>query len=187
MGIRSPRLHRKSSGVFFIGMRPDPVNFASAADAPNRPNETELRRPLRTKKHSTRISWEAVAVDASGTIRPLCHAARKGASRPPTKTRADNSRFVSSTPAAVGKEKERLKILSSDSSTAIHPLLIGRNDEALAVMEGLRLRGIRVPAIRPPTVPEGTARLRIARSAAPTKADIDLLIDAVTALAAAAR
>ena len=75
----------------------------------------------------------------------------------------------------------------SESKTAIQPLLIGRNDEALAVMEGLRLRGIWVPAIRPPTVPEGTARLRIALSAAHTDADIDLLIDALTALAGAAR
>ena len=73
----------------------------------------------------------------------------------------------------------------SDSQTAIQPLLIGRNDEALAVMEGLRLGGIWVPAIRPPTVPEGTARLRIALSAAHTEADIDLLIDAVAALARA--
>ena len=75
----------------------------------------------------------------------------------------------------------------SDSQTAIQPLLIGRNDEALAVMEGLRLRDIWVPAIRPPTVPEGTARLRIALSAAHTDADIDLLIDALTALARATR
>ena len=71
----------------------------------------------------------------------------------------------------------------SDSQTAIQPLLIGRNDEALAVMEGLRLRGLWVPAIRPPTVPEGTARLRIALSAAHTEADIDQLIDALTLLA----
>ena len=73
----------------------------------------------------------------------------------------------------------------SNSQTAIQPLLIGRNDEALAVMESLRLGGIWVPAIRPPTVPEGTARLRIALSAAHTEADIDLLIDAVAALARA--
>ena len=75
----------------------------------------------------------------------------------------------------------------SDSKTAIQPLLIGRNDDALAAMEGLRLRGIWVPAIRPPTVPEGTARLRIALSAAHTDADIDLLIDALTVLARALR
>ena len=71
----------------------------------------------------------------------------------------------------------------SDSKTAIQPLQIGRNDDALAVMEGLRLRGLWVPAIRPPTVPEGTARLRIALSAAHSEADIDLLVDALSALA----
>ena len=75
----------------------------------------------------------------------------------------------------------------SESQTAIQPLLIGRNDEALAAMEGLRARGIWVPAIRPPTVPEGTARLRIALSAAHTEADIDQLIDALTTLAHASR
>jgi 8-amino-7-oxononanoate synthase len=75
----------------------------------------------------------------------------------------------------------------SESQTAIQPVLIGRNDEALAAMQALRARGIWVPAIRPPTVPEGTARLRIALSAAHTEADIDQLIDALTTLAQAAR
>ncbi len=73
----------------------------------------------------------------------------------------------------------------SESQTAIQPLLIGPNDEALAVMEGLRLRGIWVPAIRPPTVPEGTARLRIVLSAAHTEADVDQLIDTLATLARA--
>ena len=75
----------------------------------------------------------------------------------------------------------------SESQTAIQPLLIGRNDAAMAAMEGLRGRGIWVPAIRPPTVPEGTARLRIALSAAHTETDIDQLIDALTSLARALR
>lgn len=75
----------------------------------------------------------------------------------------------------------------SDSQTAIQPLLIGRNDEAMAAMQGLRERDIWVPAIRPPTVPEGTARLRIALSALHTEADVDQLIDALTILAKATR
>jgi 8-amino-7-oxononanoate synthase len=60
---------------------------------------------------------------------------------------------------------------------------IGPNDAALAVMQGLRARGLWVPAIRPPTVAEGTARLRIALSAAHTEADVDRLVQALTALA----
>ena len=69
------------------------------------------------------------------------------------------------------------------SRTAVQALVIGANDEALAAMEGLRQRGLWVPAIRPPTVPEGTARLRIALSAAHTEADVDRLVQALAALA----
>ncbi|ROZ72134.1 8-amino-7-oxononanoate synthase [Ramlibacter sp. WS9] len=72
-----------------------------------------------------------------------------------------------------------------ESTTAVQPLLIGPNDEALAVMEGLRERGLWVPAIRPPTVAEGTARLRIALSAAHTEADVDHLIEALAQIASA--
>lgn len=70
-----------------------------------------------------------------------------------------------------------------DSRTAVQALVIGANDEALAVMEGLRARGLWVPAIRPPTVPEGTARLRIALSAAHTEADVAQLLGALAELA----
>ncbi|MDP1716717.1 MAG: 8-amino-7-oxononanoate synthase [Burkholderiales bacterium] len=65
------------------------------------------------------------------------------------------------------------------SDTAIQPLLIGDNRQALALSEGLRERGIRVAAIRPPTVPQGTARLRITLSAAHTAADVTRLIEAL--------
>jgi 8-amino-7-oxononanoate synthase len=69
------------------------------------------------------------------------------------------------------------------SDTPIQPLLLGSNDDALAVSEGLRQRGIWVPAIRPPTVPQGTARLRISLSAAHTEADVDRLIGGLHELA----
>ena len=69
------------------------------------------------------------------------------------------------------------------SHTAIQALVIGSNDAALALMEGLRQRGLWVPAIRPPTVPKGTARLRIALSAAHTEADVAQLLAALTELA----
>jgi 8-amino-7-oxononanoate synthase len=56
------------------------------------------------------------------------------------------------------------RLLPSD--TPIQPLVIGGNDEAMRVAAALAARGLLVPAIRPPTVPEGTARLRISLSAA---------------------
>jgi len=65
------------------------------------------------------------------------------------------------------------------SETAIQPLLIGDNRQALALSEALRARGIWVAAIRPPTVPQGTARLRITLSAAHSAADVERLIGAL--------
>ncbi|MBU0828666.1 MAG: aminotransferase class I/II-fold pyridoxal phosphate-dependent enzyme, partial [Gammaproteobacteria bacterium] len=65
------------------------------------------------------------------------------------------------------------------SSTAVQALVIGSNEAALAVMENLRQQGLWVPAIRPPTVPAGTARLRIALSAAHTEDDVDELLVAL--------
>ena len=70
------------------------------------------------------------------------------------------------------------------SHTAIQALVIGSNQDALRAMDVLAEAGIWVPAIRPPTVPEGTARLRIALSAAHEPGDVDQLL---RALAQAAR
>ena len=72
------------------------------------------------------------------------------------------------------------------SATPIQPLIVGDNDSALRLMDGLRQRGLWVPAIRPPTVPPGTARLRIALSAAHQLCDVDVLADALIAQAATA-
>jgi len=65
------------------------------------------------------------------------------------------------------------------SNTAIQPLMIGDNQQALVLSDGLRERDIWVAAIRPPTVPQGTARLRITLSAAHTTADVEQLIGAL--------
>jgi 8-amino-7-oxononanoate synthase len=73
------------------------------------------------------------------------------------------------------------KLMPSD--TAIQPLLIGDNRAALELSEGLRERGIRVAAIRPPTVPQGTARLRITLSAAHSENDVEQLVGALHELA----
>jgi 8-amino-7-oxononanoate synthase len=69
------------------------------------------------------------------------------------------------------------------SETPIQPLVLGTNAEAMRISEGLWQRGIWVPAIRPPTVPRGTARLRITLTAAHTAADVDTLAAALRALA----
>jgi len=66
-----------------------------------------------------------------------------------------------------------------DSDTTIQPLIVGDNLEALALSEYLQTHGILVPAIRPPTVPVGTARLRISLSAAHTLDDMKKLIAAI--------
>ena len=65
------------------------------------------------------------------------------------------------------------------SDTAIQPLLAGENLQALALGEYLQTLGILVPAIRPPTVPVGTSRLRISLSAAHTLDDVKKLIAAI--------
>ncbi len=70
-----------------------------------------------------------------------------------------------------------------ESATPIQPLQVGENEAALALSEGLRARGIWVPAIRPPTVPQGTARLRISLSAAHSEQDVAQLIEALHELA----
>ena len=58
------------------------------------------------------------------------------------------------------------------SRTAIQPILIGSDADAVAASLALREAGLWVPAIRPPTVPPGTARLRVSLSAAHTETDV---------------
>ncbi|KAJ8742788.1 8-amino-7-oxononanoate synthase [Aeromonas veronii] len=65
------------------------------------------------------------------------------------------------------------------SDTPIQPLLVGESSTALQLAERLRERGVWVSAIRPPTVPVGTARLRITLSAAHREQDVDRLLDAL--------
>ena len=70
-----------------------------------------------------------------------------------------------------------------DSPTPIQALVVGDNATALRLSQHLADHGIWLPAIRPPTVPEGTARLRISLSAAHRLEDIDQLCVALEAVA----
>lgn len=74
----------------------------------------------------------------------------------------------------------RYRLLPSD--TAIQPIIVGGNEAALALSRALFERGIWVPAIRPPTVPAGTARLRVSLSAAHDIDDVQRLVNALREL-----
>ena len=85
--------------------------------------------------------------------------------------------------AALREGLEGLPWQAPASDTAIQPLIIGDNAAALAVMQGLEREGLWVPAIRPPTVPAGTARLRITLTAAHQPAQVQRLCSALHRLA----
>jgi 8-amino-7-oxononanoate synthase len=72
-----------------------------------------------------------------------------------------------------------IDMLQPNHSSAIVPIIVGEDSAALDAAAQLRERGIYVPAIRPPTVPKGTSRLRVALSAAHTEISVQLLRDAL--------
>ena len=69
-----------------------------------------------------------------------------------------------------------------NSSTAIQPILIGDSERTVRISEALLQQGLLVTAIRPPTVPVNTARLRVTLSASHTEAQVDRLIEALSHL-----
>lgn len=76
---------------------------------------------------------------------------------------------------------EQLGLRLMDSITPIQPILVGEAEAALRLSRRLLEQGLLVPAIRPPTVPRGTARLRVTLSAAHTEAQVDRLLEALAA------
>ena len=80
-----------------------------------------------------------------------------------------------------GLDGSKWKLLPS--FTAIQPVVVGENDAVLNVSAELAKRNIWVPAIRPPTVPKGSARLRISLSAAHTHEQVAQLVDALWEMA----
>jgi 8-amino-7-oxononanoate synthase len=110
---------------------------------------------------------------------------------------------TASTPADVAAAAEALRVLRSpegealvarlrsltdrvrpDHPSPIVPVVLGEEDRALAAAAALLTVGLLVPAIRPPTVPVGTSRLRVTLSAAHTDDDVDRLLRALADLEA---
>ncbi|MEH6346939.1 MAG: 8-amino-7-oxononanoate synthase [Bermanella sp.] len=80
----------------------------------------------------------------------------------------------------VGATALGLNLMPSD--TPIQPILIGEADEAIKITDLLKQKGFLVTAIRPPTVPPGTARLRVTLSAAHTEQQVLQLLDALKSI-----
>lgn len=80
------------------------------------------------------------------------------------------------------REAAGLGLCVPPSATPIQPVVIGAESAAVAASETLRSQGLWIPAIRPPTVPAGTSRLRITFSAAHRDADVDRLLEALGTL-----
>jgi 8-amino-7-oxononanoate synthase len=89
----------------------------------------------------------------------------------PQKLNANVERFRS------GASELGLQLMQSE--TAIQPIIFGTSERALEASQALEAEGLLVPAIRPPTVPTGSARLRVTLSAAHSGAHIDRLLQAL--------
>jgi 8-amino-7-oxononanoate synthase len=82
------------------------------------------------------------------------------------------------------REAVNLGLRLLDSATPIQAIVLGSEAAAVAASDVLRARGLWVPAIRPPTVPAGSSRLRITFSAAHETTDVNRLLEALAALPA---
>jgi 8-amino-7-oxononanoate synthase len=83
----------------------------------------------------------------------------------------------------IGAGQLGLRLL--ESVTPIQPVIFGTAEAALAASQALRARGLLVPAIRPPTVPAGSSRLRITFSAGHTREQVRRLLEALAEVARA--
>jgi len=78
---------------------------------------------------------------------------------------------------------QQLGLQLMDSKTAIQPVVLGNSERALAVSHALWEKNIYIPAIRPPTVPEGSARLRVSFNADHEVKHVQQLLDVLEQVA----
>lgn len=78
---------------------------------------------------------------------------------------------------------DQLGLNLMDSPTPIQPILIGEAEKAMQISAALEAKGIFIGAIRPPTVPQGAARLRVTLSADHSEAQVDQLLTALEEVA----
>ncbi|MBI2560668.1 MAG: aminotransferase class I/II-fold pyridoxal phosphate-dependent enzyme [Planctomycetes bacterium] len=106
-------------------------------------------------------------------------------SQPPVKSKSGELAFDS--PPSQGGEKggSDSRLRTQDSALRTHkgpifPIIIGESHKTLEISNQLFEENIFIPAIRPPTVPEGTSRLRLTVTATHTREHIDKLLDALS-------
>lgn len=85
--------------------------------------------------------------------------------------------------AQLKNELQSLRWKLLPSNTPIQALIVGESEDAMHLSQALREHGVLVPAIRPPTVPQGAARLRISLSALHSEEDVERLTVALKELA----
>jgi 7-keto-8-aminopelargonate synthetase-like enzyme len=130
-----------------------------------------------------RVAMEALINSArpfifTTALPPACAAAALAAlaiveTEPARRTR------VLAVAAYVRQELRRMGYDCGDSATPIIPVILGDSEEALRAATALRERGIYIPAIRPPTVPPNSARLRISLMATHTEGHVERLLAAL--------
>lgn len=108
---------------------------------------------------------------------------------PPASTAAASSAALDLCTGAEGDlRRTRLRqlagLLDPSPRAAIHPVIIGSEDDTLRAAEQLEKLGFHVPAVRPPTVPKGTSRLRVSLSAAHDPETVRALAEALRAVSA---
>jgi 8-amino-7-oxononanoate synthase len=113
---------------------------------------------------------------ATGTPPPVAAAALAALE---LSTGPDGDERRSELHARIAQLRTALTLPETDHPSPIVPVILGDDRAALAASQRLRQRGLFVQAIRPPTVPEGTARLRVTLSAAHTPDQVGALANAL--------